>query len=84
MGEIVGKEKIKKRKGYLYYVGSDGYVYEVPMRYMGKGKPKRVGKEKIKKEPGYLYYVGKSGYVERSPMNRGGKKGAKRKRRRKK
>ncbi|MCS7122428.1 MAG: hypothetical protein NZ908_00505 [Candidatus Micrarchaeota archaeon] len=78
MGEKVGNELIKKEKGYLYYVGKDGKVYRVPMKYMrSKVKstaPEAVSKEMIKREQGYLYYVGKSGYVERVKANRGRKK----------
>ena len=84
MKEKVGKEKINRKEGYLYYVGKDGYVWEVPAKYNKEGKKSRVGTEKIEKEEGYLYYVGKDGYVYRSKMNRGGVKGAKRKRRKKK
>ncbi|MCS7122718.1 MAG: hypothetical protein NZ908_02055 [Candidatus Micrarchaeota archaeon] len=74
MGERVGKEMIKREKGYLYFVGKDGKVYKVPSRAM-KNKVKSmkaevVSKETIKREPGYIYYLGKSGYVERSPMKR--------------
>lgn len=78
MGEKVGTEQVKKEKGYLYYVGKDGRVYRVPMKYMrGKvkdTKPEPVTKEVIKREKGYLYYVGKSGFVERTKANRGRKK----------
>jgi len=84
MGEKIGKEKINRRECYLYFVGKDGYVWEVPAKYNKGGKKSRVGTEKITKEPGYLYYVGSDGYVYRAMMNRGGVKGAKRKRKRRK
>ncbi|MEM1971160.1 MAG: hypothetical protein QXT26_06720 [Thermoproteota archaeon] len=74
MGEKVGKELVKREKGYLYYVGKDGRVYRVPSRAMRNKvkntKPEPVTKEVIKRESGYLYYLGKSGYVERSKMKR--------------
>ncbi|MEM3791419.1 MAG: hypothetical protein QXL16_01680 [Candidatus Micrarchaeaceae archaeon] len=71
--ERVGNEKIEKEEGYLYYVGSDGYVWRAPMKNNPKGRKAKVGSEKIKKEEGYLYYVGSDGYVARSKMNREGR-----------
>ncbi len=75
MGEKVGKVQIKKEKGYLYYVGKDGKVYRVPMKYMRdkvkNTKPEVVSNEQIVREKGYLYFVGKSGFVERVKANRG-------------
>jgi hypothetical protein len=68
MGEKIGKEKIKREPGYLYYVGKDGYVWAAPMRHNKNGKKKKVGKEKIKKEEGWMYYVGKDGYVYRARL----------------
>ncbi len=68
MGERIGKEKIKREPGYLYYVGKDGYVWAAPMKHNKSGKKKKVGKEKIKKEPGWMYYVGSDGYVYRARM----------------
>ncbi len=68
MGQKIGKEKIKREKGYLYYVGKDGYVWAAPMKYNKKGRKKKVGKEKIKKEEGYMYYVGSDGYVYRARL----------------
>jgi hypothetical protein len=71
MGEIVGNEKVNKEKGYVYYVGKDGYVYASPMKYTKKKEPpKKLTKNPVKREPGYLYFVGKSGYVERVPVRR--------------
>jgi len=81
MGERVSKERVNRKKDYLYYVGKDGYVWEVPAKHNPSGKKSRVGSEKITKQPGYLYYVGTDGYVYRAKMNRGGKKGARRKKR---
>lgn len=74
MGEKVGKTQIKKEKGYLYYVGKDGKVYRVPMKYMRnkvKNTKEVVSNEQITREKGYLYFVGKSGFVERVKANRG-------------
>ncbi|MHA1860470.1 MAG: hypothetical protein ACTSVF_05175 [Candidatus Asgardarchaeia archaeon] len=68
MGERIGKEKIRREDGYLYYVGKDGYVWAVPMRHNRRGRKRRVGSERIRKEEGYLYYVGRDGYVYRARM----------------
>jgi hypothetical protein len=83
MGERVSNERINRREGYLYYVGKDGYVWEVAAKYTGSRERKRVGTERVNKAPGYLYYVGSDGHVYRAKMNRGGMKGARRKKRRK-
>ena len=68
MGHKIGKERIRREDGYLYYVGKDGYVWAVPMRHNKRGRKKKVGSERIDKEEGYLYYVGKDGYVYRAKM----------------
>jgi hypothetical protein len=68
MGQRIGKEKIEREEGYLYYVGKDGYVWAAPMKHKPGGKKKRVGNEKITKEPGYMYYLDKGGYVARAKM----------------
>ncbi|MCD6549442.1 hypothetical protein J7K41_01890 [Candidatus Micrarchaeota archaeon] len=79
MGERIGKEKIEREPGYLYYVGKDGYVWRAPMKFNKRGRKKRVGTEKIIKEPGYMYYVDKKGYVARARLkNWPGKKGKRR------
>jgi hypothetical protein len=68
MGERVGNEKIERENGYIYYVGTDGYVYRVPTRNNPHGKKARVSKTAVKREPGYLYYLDKNGYVARAKM----------------
>ncbi len=72
--EQIGKEQIKREAGYLYYLGSDGYVWRTPMKSNPSGKKSKLGKEQIKREAGYLYFINKKGYVARSKMNRGGRK----------
>jgi len=64
--ERVGNQKVKRKEGYLYYVGKDGYVYEVPENEKGEGV--RVTSEKIERKEGYLYYVDKEGYVVRAKL----------------
>ncbi|MGD1004846.1 MAG: hypothetical protein ABR887_05430 [Methanoregulaceae archaeon] len=68
MGQKVGKEKISREKGYLYFVGKDGYVWAAPMKSNPGGRKKKVGSEKIAKEAGYMYYIGKDGYVAKAKM----------------
>ena len=66
--ERVGNQKVKRKKGYLYYVGKDGYVYEIPEN--GKGDGVRVTNAKIERKDGYLYYVDEEGYVVRAKLFR--------------
>jgi hypothetical protein len=68
MAEKIGKEKINREEGYLYYIGKDGYVWATPMKHNKSGRKKKVGTEKITKEEGYLYFLGKDGYVYRARM----------------
>jgi hypothetical protein len=64
----IGKEKINREKGYLYFIGKDGYVWAAPMKHNKTGKKKKVGTEKIAKEKGCMYYIGKDGYVAKAKM----------------
>jgi hypothetical protein len=68
MGERIGKEKVSREEGYLYYIGKDGYVWRAPMKHLKGGSKKRVGNEKIEKHSGYMYYLDKNGYVARAKM----------------
>jgi hypothetical protein len=74
MTEIVGQEVIKREKGFLYCIKSDGYVWQIPAKSNKTGIQKKVGTEQIKKEPGYLYYLGKENRVGRTPMKNAPKK----------
>jgi hypothetical protein len=60
--------KIAKEKGFMYYIGKDGYVWAAPMKRNKTGRKKKVGTEKIAKEKGFMYYIGKDGYVWATPM----------------
>ena len=56
MGKVVCKCGIKRKPGYLYFVGKDGCAYETKM---ARGKKKGGGKKKvhackIEKRSGYL------------------------------
>lgn len=68
MGEKISNEKIDRVKNHLYFVGSDGYVWKTPMRFIKDGKKEKVGTEFIQKKAGYIYYVGKDGYVYEAKM----------------
>ena len=68
MGVRVGKERVGRENGYLYYIGKDGYVWRAPMKINKGGSKKRVGTEKISKESGYMYYLDKAGYVAKAKM----------------
>lgn len=76
MATKVQKCKIKRQKGYLYFVDKKG---DVSMAKMARGKkkggsPKKVCKCGVKKESGYLYFVDKQGDVAKAKMVRGRKK----------
>jgi hypothetical protein len=68
MGQRIGKEQVKREKGYLYYLGKDGYIWRTPTKLNKKGKKARVGTEKYTREEGYMYYVDKAGYLARAKM----------------
>ena len=63
MGSKVGDEKIHRENGFLYYIGSDGYVWAAPMKHNKGGKKKKVSTKKVEKRKGYMYYLGKDGFV---------------------
>jgi len=76
LGKVVCKCGIKRKAGYLYFVGKDGCAYETKMA-RGKSKGggrKRVHDCKVKKQKGYLYYIDGKGNVCEAAMVRGGKK----------
>ena len=63
MGHKVGDEKVNRENGFLYYIGSDGYVWAAPMKHNKSGKKKKVSSKKVEKRKGYMYYLGKDGFV---------------------
>ena len=80
MAKIICKCKIKRKRGFLYFVGKNGCAYETQM---ARGKKKGGGRKmvhscRIKKEKGYLYFIDKKGNVCQAKMQRGGKKRRKR------
>lgn len=74
MAERIGKERVSREGGYLYYLGKDGHVWKTPMKTNTRGRKGRVTDEKISRQSGYLYYIDKSGYVARAKMNRLGRR----------
>jgi hypothetical protein len=68
MGQRIGKEQIKREKGYLYYLGKDGFMWKTPMKLNKKGRKAKVGTEKIVREAGCMYYLDKAGYVAKAKM----------------
>jgi len=76
MATKVVKAKIKRQKGYLYYIDKKG---NVAMAKMARGKKKGGGSKVvckcgIKRKKGYLYFVDKQGDVSMAKMVRGRKK----------
>ena len=74
MAERIGKERVTREDGYLYYLGKDGHVWKTPMKTNSRGRKGRVTDEKISRQQGYLYYIDKAGYVARARMNRRGRR----------
>jgi hypothetical protein len=68
MAERVGKEQIKREKGYLYYLGKDGYLWKTPTKLNKSGRKAKVGTEKVVRADGYMYFLDKKGYVSRARM----------------
>ncbi len=70
MGHKIGKEKIVREPGYLYYVGKDGFVWRAPVKTNKRGRKKKIGTERTHKKKGYMYYINKTGYVSEAKMAR--------------
>jgi hypothetical protein len=78
MAERIGRERVQREDGYLYFLGKDGRVWKTPMKNNPRGKKASVTDEKVKREAGFLYFIDKSGYVARTKMNRKGRMSRKR------
>ena len=46
MAEKVGKEQIKREKGYLYYLGKDGYLWKTPTKLNKSGERRRLARKR--------------------------------------
>jgi hypothetical protein len=75
MAERVSKEQTKREKGYLYYLGKDGYLWKTPTKLNNSGKKVnvighegRAGQEKIVRQDGYMYFLDKKGFISRAKM----------------
>ncbi len=77
MGKVIANTKIKREKGFLYFLDKKGNVAKVVMKRAGKKANKKqtvVAKTGIKRKEGYLYFIDKKGNVAEAKMSRGGKK----------
>ncbi|MCL5434484.1 MAG: hypothetical protein M1559_02105 [Candidatus Marsarchaeota archaeon] len=70
MAERISNESISRQEGYLYYVGKDGYVWQVPQRSNKSGTKKRIGNEFVQREKGFIYFVDSNGYIARAKQGR--------------
>jgi len=73
MGKVIVKTKIKRDKGFLYFLNKKGDVAKVAMKRAGKKANKKqtvVAKTGIKRKKGYLYYLDKKGNVAEAKMKR--------------
>jgi hypothetical protein len=80
MAKVICKCMIKRKSGYLYFVGKDGCAYETKMARGSKkgGGKKKVHNCRIKKVKGHLYFIDKKGNVCSAKMQRGAKRKKKR------
>ncbi|MFI5417724.1 MAG: hypothetical protein ACHQ2Y_02335 [Candidatus Lutacidiplasmatales archaeon] len=62
------REFIVREKGYLYYIGKDGYLWRTPTKLNPTGTRAKVGTEKIPRVDGYMYFLDKRGFVARAKM----------------
>lgn len=75
MGEKVGKFKVVREKGYLYYAKGDPIcIYKTKMQHKGRTKSKQAGtlvlRTNVKRAKGYLFYVSGDGSLSRAKMGR--------------
>lgn len=68
MAEKVGSQRIIREKGYLYYLGKDGFLWRIPTQLNPTGTRARVGHEKITRQDGYIYFIDKEGYISKAKM----------------
>lgn len=72
MSERVGTERVTREKGYLYYLGADGFLWKTPTKNNTSGQKGKAGTEQIHREPGYMYFLDSEGYVGRAKMQAAG------------
>ena len=81
MAKVISKTKVKRAKGFLYFLDKNGNVARVQMARAGKKTNKKqqvVAKCGVKRKSGYLYFIDKGGNVCEAKMQRGRKKSKKR------
>jgi hypothetical protein len=61
MVTVTSELKIKRKPGYLYYLGKDGYIWGSPTKNNKTGKKYRADDYKIKREKGEFWYILKDG-----------------------
>jgi DNA-directed RNA polymerase subunit RPC12/RpoP len=71
MAERVSRERVLRERGYLYFLGEDGYLWRTPTRVNVNGTKSRVGSERIIREEGYVYFLDKEGFVSRAMLQAG-------------
>jgi len=81
MSKVECKCGIKRKKGYLYFIGKNGHAYETKM---ARGKKKGGGRKVvckcgIKKQKGHLYFIDRKGNACSAKMVRGGRRKKRRK-----
>ena len=76
IGQVLCNAKVKREKGYLYFVDKKGNAARVQMARAGKKTSKKqevLHKCGVKREKGWLYYIDKAGCTARAKMARGRK-----------
>lgn len=68
----IGTEKLERERGYLYYLGIDGYLTRTPIMLNKTGTRQRVGSERIHTIDGAMYFLDKKGYISAVPMRSDG------------
>ncbi|MGH7288017.1 MAG: hypothetical protein ACREI8_08385, partial [Myxococcota bacterium] len=79
MATKVMRTRVKREKGWLYYLDKRGNVSRARMARGGgkpaRGRPQEVAKAGVKREDGWLYFIDKQGDVSRTKMARRGGRG---------
>lgn len=77
MNKLIRETKIKKAKGFLYYIDKKGDVSRAKLSRGNKkaGKAEKVAKVGVKKIAGYLYFLDKKGNVSATMAIRGNQPG---------
>jgi hypothetical protein len=53
------KEEIPREKGYLYFIGKDGYIWAAPMKHNKTGIKKKVSKERVDSGERCKFFIAK-------------------------